>query len=199
MMRFFTKINISPFWMRWSNYKTHFWRLKRMQRGMWKVRFINTFCLFNSDCISGHYQIIHLICLKTYKCKNKVRLIIPPEWKLFCFHWHYDVRLTIWHVSSDGKPVWEEPSLLWIPPLLYTTLSLGKRIRKLSAYKNNNQACGSLGLIGFVQLECTVPLGTSNFWNFKPEFLVEWKVPLVYPLEHGHLEITTNQNFAQQY
>ena len=31
--------------------------------------------------------------------------------------------------------------------------------------------------VGSVQPECTAPLGTWNFWNFKPEFLLNGKCP----------------------
>ena len=36
--------------------------------------------------------------------------------------------------------------------------------------------------VGSVQPECTVPLSTWNFRNFKPEFFVEWKATLMKPL-----------------
>ena len=32
--------------------------------------------------------------------------------------------------------------------------------------------------VGFVQLECTLPLGTWNFPNIKPEFLLNGKHPM---------------------
>ena len=46
------------------------------------------------------------------------------------------------------------------------------------AYKNNNQTRS--GLVGSVQRpnQCTVPLGTWKFRNFKPEFLLNGKRPM---------------------
>ena len=42
--------------------------------------------------------------------------------------------------------------------------------------------------VGSVQPECTVPLGTWNFRNFKPKFLLNGKRPCKYSI--GHFETT---------
>ena len=46
------------------------------------------------------------------------------------------------------------------------------------AYKDNNQTRGGLGRVSVAGMYCAVPLGTWNFLNFKPEFLLNGKHPL---------------------
>ena len=46
------------------------------------------------------------------------------------------------------------------------------------AYKDNNQTRGGLGRVSVAGMYRTVPLGTWNFLNFKPEFLLNGKHPL---------------------
>ena len=48
----------------------------------------------------------------------------------------------------------------------------------IPAYKNNNQTRGGLGRVSVAGMYRTVPLGTWNFWNFKPEFLLNGMHPL---------------------
>ena len=53
-------------------------------------------------------------------------------------------------------------------------------LTKLSspAYKNNNHARGGFGRVSVAGMYRTVPPGTWNFRNFKPEFLLNGKHPL---------------------
>ena len=107
----------------------------------------------------------------------------------------------IFETRFEGSPLWPVRSFLSVGPkcpfpldkIVFPSTAL-----LYPAYKNNNQT--RAGLIGSLQPECTVPLGTWNFRNFKPEFLLNGKRPwFQFKTEAGSVLQIKNKNFSHFY
>ena len=74
--------------------------------------------------------------------------------------------------SFEGGPLWPVRLSRSVRPkclILFDKIFVPSIALLYPAYKNNNQTRG------------TIPLGSWNFWNFKPEFLLNGKSPRTHP------------------